>query len=355
METLKPQFKVVYQGKDISADVGRYLLALTYTDHTEGKADEIQLELEDTDGLWRSDWYPQKGDTVQVAIGYDSLVDCGTFEVDEIRLDGPPDRIVICGLSAAVKKKLRTQSSAAYESQTLKQIAQSIAGKNGLTVEGTIENIKIARVTQNRETDLGFLRRIAAEYGYLFSVRGTKLVFTSLFDIEKGKAVRELDRSELQSYSLTDKTSQTFKSAKVAYHNPVDNKVVEGEENKATNADGKEVDIATGDTLEIRTKAENQQQAEKKAKAALYRHNSKQQEGSFVIEGDPVMLAGNNFELTGMGTLSGKYHIETSRHTISASGYTTSLDVKRVGFVEKVKQAPKKPRKEKPYTVRVVQ
>ena len=104
------------------------------------------------------------------------------------------------------------------------------------------------------------------------------------------------------------------------------------------------------------TKAENKQQAEKKAQAALHRANSRQQEGSISLEGQPLLVAGNNFELTGLGQLSGKYHIEKSTHKISATGgYTTDLEIKRVGYVEVKKQASNRPKKQSNYEVRVIQ
>jgi phage protein D len=281
---------------------------------------------------------------------------CGTFEIDEIEFTGPPDTVNIKALAAGIKGKLRTKNSQAYENQTLKQIAQTIAGKNNLSVVGEIANVQIERATQNRETDLGFLRRISHEYGYVFSVRDSKLIFTTIFKLEAGTSVITIDKTDLIQWSLKDKTSATFKKAKVSYHNPKENKTESYETSDNLNADGKPItDVTKGDTLEIRTKAENKQQAKLKAKAALYRANNHQVSGSLDLEGYTILVAGQNFELTGMGALSGKYHIVTSKHTVERNGgYLMTLDIKRVGYVEKVKEAPK-PRKKKPVKYRVVQ
>lgn len=349
MEALrKPKATIIYEGKDITADVAEFLLDLTYTDKVEGESDEIELRMEDSDGLWRGEWYPTKGDKMKVSIGYENslMIDCGTFEIDETEMEGPPDVVTIRGIAAGIKKALRTKGSKAYESQTLKQIAQSIAAKHGYTVEGEIKEIKFARITQHQEGDLAFLRRVAEEYGYLFSIRDTKLVFTSMFDIEKGQPVIAIDRTELAQFSIRDKTSQTFRSAVVKYQNPTDKTVVEFEQKENLNADGKPVAEATAeDVLVVNTKAENRQQAEAKAKAALWRANSRQQEGSISVEGNPILVAGNNIELTGLGQVSGKYQIRESRHTIArGSGYTTSCQLKRVGYVEAVKQKSTKKR-----------
>lgn len=339
MNVPSPKVTVLYNGKDITADLSSSLLSVTYEDKSEGESDEISLTLEDSAHLWKGSWYPTKGDTLEVTIAFGAILKCGTFEIDEIELSGPPDVVSIRGLAAGIKKALRTKKSRGYDEQTLKQIAEKVAKDNGLTIDGKIPDIRFNRITQHRETDLGFLKRIGYEYGVLFSVRDKKLTFTTMYDVEKGKAVLTLSRNDLSSFSLRDKTSDTFKKAKVRYHNPADNKVVENEQGSAD----LEYENATAeDTLEIRTKAETPQQAEAKAKAALYRANSRQQEGRIATEGNTLLLAGNAIELIGLGVLSGKYTILSSTHRVDRnSGYSTDCDVKKIASVPQDKQAPK--------------
>jgi hypothetical protein len=326
--------KVIYDGKNISADITKYLLSLTYSDKTEGESDEIQINLEDSEALWRGPWYPSKGSTLEVLIGYnDALINCGVFEIDEIELTGPPDTVSIKALATGIKGSLRTKKSFAHENKTLGQIAEAVAKSNGLTVHGSIEPIVINRRTQHRETDLTFLRKLSNEFGYVFSIRGKNLIFTKIFDLENLKPVTTINRSQLISYSLKDKTVETYSNAKVSYQNPEEGEVVNFEVDKFHNADGIEFSkIDTSDTLVINDKAENKQQAEAKAKAALYAANSNQQEGNLTVQGNPYLVAGNNFKLTGMGKLSGSYHIKASTHNIDkGGGYTVDLEIKRVG------------------------
>lgn len=335
METIrKPAFKIIYDNRDITADVSAHVLSIGYTDNDEKEADEIDLSFEDVEALWRNSWYPQKGSKIKLSIGYDdgALVDCGTFDIDEITIQGPPDTITIRGIAAGFKKAMRTKKSRGFENQTLRQIAQAIARENGLTIVGTIANIKFVRATQNREKDLSFLARIAGEYGYLFSVRESKLIFTSQVEIENGQPVLSIDRGELRSYSIKDKTSETYKDASAKYHNPGDGKIKEAKVNTLSNADNVTYkQISTEDTLEIRTKAETPAQADAKATAALHKKNSRQREGTLGMEGAPSLVAGNNFTLTGLGELSGKYYIKKSAHRIDkGSGYTTSVDIKQI-------------------------
>lgn len=336
-------FKIVYNGKDISVDLSRYLTGVNYTDRVIGKTDEITIELEDTDGLWRNAWYPQKKDRVKLQMGYDDLmVDCGEFEVDEIQLSGPPDTVSIKGMASWVTSAMRTKDSYAHEGKTLKEIAQTVCDKLGLTLQGTIYTIRIARSTQDRETDLAYLKRISEEYGYVFSVRGTVMTFTSVYELEAGLPVRVFYREDLTSYDIRDKTSGTYKNAKVIYHNPKSGEAVEFDQPADT-----AIPIASEDTLVIKNKAENNEQAMQQAKAALHFANTKQKEGTLVVPGDPLLVAGNNLDLEDMGILSGRYHILESIHAETRSGgYVTTMQVKQVGYIEPTKiSKPRKKRK----------
>jgi phage protein D len=357
MELQRPQIKVLYNSKDITNDISKYIVGLKYTDNTEGSSDSIELNLEDIDGLWRDGWYPDKGDELTVSIGYNGVfLDCGVFEIDQIQLRGTPDMVSLQGLGAGIKGDIRTKISAAHENKTLRQLAEAVASRHNLSIIGGVAPIVIERVTQREETDLSFLNRIGHEYGYIFSIRGSQLIWTSIFDIEELAAVASIDRTDMMSYDITDKTLQTYSSASVKYHNPVNKTVSTYEVEKINNKDDVPFNyIKSGDTLKIYTKAENNQQAEAKAKAALYRANSLQQEGTVVVPGNAYLVAGNNFEITGLGKISGIFHIMSSEHSIDRSGgWTTTLDIKRVGFVIKQNQKSKKPKKPVKYTVTVV-
>ena len=47
---------ITFESVDISADVSKYLIAATYTDHEEDKTDDLQLTLDDRDGVWLNEW-----------------------------------------------------------------------------------------------------------------------------------------------------------------------------------------------------------------------------------------------------------------------------------------------------------
>lgn len=332
-------YEIIYQGTNITGNILPYLISFTYTDKAKGEADELELTLEDSDKLWQNDWYPTKGDKISAKIfDLGKVLDCGTFTVDEITSDISTDGdiITIKGLAAGINNKIRTKNSYAHENKTLREIANTIASKHGLTLQGTIDNVRIARETQYRETDLSFLARIAAEYGYTFSIRNTDLIFTSVFELESKNEALTIHRNEIISSSITDKTSKSFKAVKLSYHNPQQKKVISFEQQETEPS----YTGAKVDTLEIKLRAENKQQAEIKAKVALYNMNSLQQEGNVEIPGNILALAGNNCTLLERGMFSGKYYINQSTHTVDKDGgYTTSIDIKRTGLIEQQKKA----------------
>lgn len=326
-------FKLIYNGKNITGDISSHVTGFTYTDKTGKETDDLQISLQDSEDFWKLAWYPSKGDKIEAEIiSEGEILPCGSFTVDEVSSDGGPggDVFTIRAIAAGINIKSRTKKTYAHEKKTLREIANTVARNLGLTLKGSIADIRIDRLTQRKETDLHFLQRVANEYGYSFSVRGTDLIFTDIFELEKGPAVVVIDRGQLNSWTLNDKTSGTFSNVRVRYHDHRSKSTVEFsgvETNKAF--------TTKGDALELHVRAENRQQAEIKGKVALYRHNSKTQSGGIGTHGNVRLLAGNNFELTGIGAFNGRWHIESSTHNIDGGGgYTTDCQIKRVGFKE---------------------
>lgn len=330
METLNriahPVFQVKMNGRNVTADLTPFILSVTYTDYVEGQADTVDLRLEDAEGRFRGAWYPTKGDTVELRFGFqgETLANAGSFEIDEIELDGPPDVVTIKAIAAGVTKPYRTHRGRAYEDTTLAAIAQRVAGRLKLQLVGAIEPIQIRRVTQIHENDLSFMRRVAAEYGYAFSVKGSKMVFFKRAELRRTQAALTITRQDLTRYRLRDKIMGIASEAKVAYHDAKTKRLKHHTVRDTSRA-------TSDDKLNLNIRAESAEQARVKAEAALEEANS---DGT-VLEGDvyglPALLAGVNFELLNMGMLSGTYHTEMSRHVIErGGGYNTSFEAKRV-------------------------
>lgn len=324
-----PTYVLTYNGRDITADLTPYLLSVAYTDNLAGtESDSIDLHLEDVDGRWCDAWFPTKGDHINLRIGYlgEPLVDCGDFDVDEIELDGPPSQVRIRALAASVMKDLRTARAKAYENTTLAGIVRTVAARHKLNVIGDIEPIPIERVTQLQQEDLKFLKRLAAEYGYAFNVRGDKLTFYRLDALREASPILTLQAVDMARYTFRDRVKELPKKARVSHHKAAAKQVVAYE----VVSDGQVVAKPSADSLNLNTRAENATQAHAKSKAALHRAQDEATTATITVWGNPSLVAGVSVDIEGFGQLSGRYQVAASRHELSrGSGYTTELELKR--------------------------
>ncbi len=335
----KARVQLFWNKKTLTNQIAPYVSSVTYTDHEEEATDEIQLQLDNTTGIWLNDWYPTEGDTLQLYIGYqDKQIDSGLFEVDDIALSGPPDQITVKAISAGISKALRTRNNKAFEEQSLRQIALFFCHKHGFTlIDGSnkLSQIWLDRKTQENKTDLAFLSDLAKEYGFMFTVKGLKMVFISYYDLENVASVTEIDKTQISSYDLNEKTYDTYASGQIKQRNRKKGKLI------VCNVDNM-LTTAKSDKAIFYGSVASTAQAEAKVKGGLWGKNKYKQSGNIVIPGEPLMVAGNNFDLTGFGAASGKYHIPTSIHTIDAAGgYTTSLEIRKTGSIPKPKRIPR--------------
>ena len=324
----QPAWRITIRGRDVTHDLTPMLLSVAYADHRHGQADEIEVQLEDTDGRWRTTWWPDKGDRVACWIGYDGapLLPCGDFEIDDVESSGQPDVCRFRALAAGITPALRTKRSRAFENQTLRQIATKVAAANGLTVLGEIEDVRLTRVTQHDEDDLAFLTRLAEAHDHVFSVRGEQLVFYNIAALVLRAPQRTLTPGDVGRYRFRAATALTYKSCDVAYFDP---------RTKALHhATIDDPDVVKGDTLAIKPRVESEAEATARARAALARANRRQVTGHLELEGDPTCVAGVTIAASGWGQYDRNFQVEASRHAVDrVAGYTTSIELAEVGGV----------------------
>lgn len=327
-------YQVIYNQKDITTDVSADVLSIDYTDKVRGETDEVSISMQDKFGLWRNAWYPDKGSTLQLFIRKNlQQLDCGLFQIDQTEYQKSVDGTIFTlkGIAAGITKKMRTKNTYAHQDKSLREIANTVASNLGLTLDGTIQDIRIHRVNQYRETDLSFLNRIAGDYGYIFSVRGDKLIFTYYKDIETREASFIINASDLLACSFRDTTFSSYKKSRVRHHNSQSKELVEYEVTETDPA----LDSDREDDNEMYDRAENKQQAEAKCTYGLYKNNSKAMMADITIPGNLLCVSGNNVEIRGWGKYSGVFHIIESTHNINRdSSYQCSAQIKRVKLID---------------------
>jgi len=337
----KTTYTVVYQGVNITQAISGEVITLTYVDKTVGEADELTLSIKNDTLKWMAGWNPQKGDTITVTITNDSgNLPCGTFTVDEIRFTGSKDGGHICNISAlgaGVKTAVRTKSSFAHEGKTLLTIVQHYANKYNYTVQGIIHNYTIVRVTQFHETDLEFLHRIAEEYGYMFSLRGSVLVFTYLPQLSAtvGAGVSVNWTDMVGSYTVVDKVAGIYVRGQYRYFNPKMKKTYDGLVAAGANP--------SADVYQSRNHVDDDAQGLYVVDGRMYKKNMDQVEVDVSVVGNIFLVSGNNATLVGgnWGVYAGTYFIGESRHTVDLDGgYVTGVQFKKILVNQPTGNAP---------------
>ncbi|HGY4927897.1 TPA: phage late control D family protein [Citrobacter braakii] len=173
-----PAYMLTLDGEDITQNFSDRLIGLTMTDNRGFEADQLDIALDDTDGLVE---LPPRGASLTLWLGWQgsALVNKGSFTVDEIEHRGAPDTLTIRGRSADFRGSLNSRREQSWHDTTLGVIVEAIAQRNKLTasVADALKAIAIPHIDQTQESDAAFLSRLAERNGASVSVKAGKLLF----------------------------------------------------------------------------------------------------------------------------------------------------------------------------------
>lgn len=445
-EARRAAVEVSFDGVDITGSMAPYLLSLTYTDNEEDAADDLQIKLQDRDGIWLENWLADvinaaaeetttsgggdanpdalnagvavtldktplyvsstatspaahktgtfwlydgelvsgryritnaesrvgkkpvgqnvtgwvnaadigasasdtedgsgAGTATSLQIGAiiarenwngdskQEVLDCGIFELDGLKPNGPPATITIKATSLPYDCKIRqTKRSKAWEAYKLSGIVQEMAQTNGLTVmylSGS--DPYYDRVEQFKESDTSFLSRLCHDAGISLKVTTKMIVLFDQAEYEAKDPVRTITQGD-GSYTKYDLNAGTadkkYQSCRVSYVSPTNGKCIEG----IAYISGYNAKSKTNQQLEVAAKVSNAAEARRLAAKRLRLHNKYQQMVAFTLPGDTSLVAGVTILLCKWGCFDGKYIIKTAVHTVSGSGYTTKITARRV-------------------------
>lgn len=263
--------------------------------------------------------------------GTASILDCGQFELDSAEPQGPPATISIKATALPFTASVRqTKKTQAWEAYHLSGIVSEIANRNGMAClfEATADPY-YSRVEQYQMSDIAFLSMLCHNAGLALKVTNNMLV---LFDQEiyenkaAGITIRHGDGS-YEKYKLkSGKADKQYSSCRVSYTLP-SGRLISATAYIEDYAAGK----SSNQQLEITAKVDSIAEAEALAQKRLKMQNKYELTASFTLPGDPTLCAGTTVRLDGWGCWDGKYMIKTAKHSVSASGYTTQIDLRKVG------------------------
>lgn len=327
----RAELSVHINGHDATGFMRPSLLEFTCTGYASGKADEVELVLQDREGLWNNAWRPEPGMRLAASLTLSDwpeeqtavVVDFGAFSIDELEFFGPPDKVRIKGACSTLTKALREEyKTRGWENYSLKRVAGQIAVEHGLELLYRGAEGAFARRDQRNESDISFLHRLAEEWGMYCRVHDDKLALTDKRQAESAEPKIEICRrggafSPTRYSNRLTSSGTDYHNVRVSYTDPAQGKNHEG----AAGTPG-------GKSLETAMRAESPADAGRLAEARKRALNASRCMAVLECLGHPRLHAGSTLRLTDFGVFSQVYFVDKATHRISAAGgYTTVAEV----------------------------
>ncbi|MDY4385085.1 phage late control D family protein [Pectobacterium aroidearum] len=211
-----PAYLLRLNEQDITTTISPRLLSLSLTDNRGFEADQLDIELDDSDGLLQ---LPRRGAVLSVFLGWEgeALIGKGDFTVDEIEHRGTPDTLTIRARSADFRGSLNSRRELSYHDTTLGAIVEQVAKRNNLApmLADGFAGIKIPHIDQTQETDAVFITRLAERNGAIVAIKAGRLLFIrpGTGKTASGKPIPQqmIERSDgdQHSFSLADRGAYT--------------------------------------------------------------------------------------------------------------------------------------------------
>lgn len=333
---------VIFAGVDITKNIRPYLKSVTYTDSEADESDDLQLQLQDREGLWLEKWLEEavrgaaaaklKISAVLTPVNWGSEnapLKTGEFELDSVDAGGPPAALTIKGAALPYSAFARqTRKTKAWEKYNLSGIAQEIAGKAGLKcMYESAHDPWYDRTEQSKTSDIEFLQDLCQDAGLSLKCTNGTIVLFDQSVYEQKTPVMEIVRGSgsYTDYSLSAGSAETqYSACTVTYKDPKSGKKITG------TAKAVDDDEDTGQTLYITAKVKTAAEAKQIAEKRLRMYNTYNRTATFNMPGRTKLLAGCTVTLKGFGGWNGKYMIKQATHEVGESGYTTRIELRRV-------------------------
>ena len=161
------------------------IISVQLADNRGFEADELTIELDDSDGLLA---IPPLESKIKCWLGYaeTGVVYKGEYKMSEFSHSGAPDKLSITARAADLADSLAEQQEKSWHKQTLYAVVEQIAKRHGYEyrISDDYKQTQIAHIDQTSESDASFLTRLADLYDAIATVKNGILLF-----MPKGQAV----------------------------------------------------------------------------------------------------------------------------------------------------------------------
>lgn len=319
---MTPKFKILADKADITSLLNGRLLSLTITDEVGLVSDTLTLELDDRDGELD---IPPRGAEMEAFIGYDDLYTMGKFVVDEVELKTPPATMTITARASNSAFKdmgaFKSPRSYSWQEYTLLGIVQTIAKRYGLkeSVADTYKKIYVKHLDQTDESDCAFIQRLATDYGASVKVAGGQLLFieplSGKFPDGTPMPAIPIKESEIVGFQMRLAERGKYEKVIAKYYD-----FDEAEEKQTTAGNG-------SPAFTLRDTFTSLAQARLRATAKLDEISSGTRTLTLDLIGNPLVCAESVIDFPSVRPeVAGCWVVKSARHTLTATGYKTSLE-----------------------------
>lgn len=328
----KAAWKVTLDGKDLTAALSPLLVSLKLDEATDEKADKLEITIRD-DGTVA---LPPEGAVLSVSLGWArgndvavGLVPKGTFTVDDVTWQGPPDQITISAHSADFVGSFRKRKNKGWHGKTLGAIVAEVAAANGLTAKchADLAATVVTSAEQAHKSDMQFLRDLGRRYDAVATVKGGSLIFAPK------NAATTVNGQTIPTLTITrqkgDKASYR-RSAREAEHDGAEAQYFD-------EGAGKRVTVGAGGSNRRRMKRVYASKADATAAAGAQANRQARKKASFSItlaRGDARLSAGGKAKVSGFKSeIDGhNWLISSVSHNMTgADGFKTDLELEVAG------------------------
>ena len=319
----RPIFRLLVNGRDITADVSARLISIGLTDNRGMEADQLDIRLSDHDGLLAM---PPKGATLRLWLGWSDtgLIDKGSYTADEIEHSGAPDVLGIRARSADLRKGLARKRERSWHGKTLGDLVHTIASEYGLQplVHAALGAIALPHIDQTNESDLNLISRIAQDHDAIASIKAGRLLLlpTGASSTASGLALPHiaLTRADGDQHQYMDAEQDSYTGVKAYYY-------------EVNSAERKEAIVGTDDNAKaLRHSYADRDSALRAARAEWKRL----QRGTATLtynlaKGRPELIPELTYSLSGIKAEIGAivWLGGNVTHSFTPEAYTTALDL----------------------------
>ncbi|WP_330926829.1 contractile injection system protein, VgrG/Pvc8 family [Candidatus Sororendozoicomonas aggregata] len=320
---MTPDFTVQADTQNITDTIKRHLISLRITDEAGWQSDSLEIRLDDPKSAMA---LPRHGAELLVSLGYikEGTVRMGTFTVDEVSVEGPPETLIIRARAANFRNSLKEQKTRAWEGVTLGDLVSTIASEHGLSpvISEALAAKVLIHIDQVDESDLHFLTRLSKDMGAISKPAENRLLFVTRGEARtaSSKPMPEipLHRSELTRYQFSLADRGKYAAVIAHWHN--------SETGQSTPVKVGETD--TKPVFTLKGLHPDASAAESAATAKLQALRRGQATGSLTVPGRADLMAETLLQISGIKpTIDGDWIITRAEHELGSQGYITRLSV----------------------------